>query len=218
MSRRCDRCDKWCYRDEFSSNQWAKGEGSSKCTDCVSEIQREVQCNICRDWFQGENSLAQHMKTHPSCSICDRLFHGKQDLAEHMYDAHPTCPECHRGFRTAHDLFQHSKVHLPRTVSCPICGVKQFKNAANAVAHVESGYCSGCLGQDNARTQIFEYVSRHAPSLRVPMIENGYSAYGVPDMPYRCTFCTKQFAHLSAQMNHEGDAHRNNRHLGQLGW
>ena len=158
------------------------------------------------------------MRSHPSCSFCSKTFDGHHDLAEHMNDQHPTCPQCDRQFSSPNSLFQHSKAHIPRTVSCPICGDKKFKNAANAVAHVESGYCSGCQGKDNARTQIYQYVSQYAPSLRVQMIENGYSSNSVPDKPYECSYCSRRFAQLSAQMNHEGDFHRNQRQMRQLGW
>lgn len=111
------------------------------------------------------------------------------------------------------------KSHATRVLKCPLCqGPKQFKNGANVVAHVESGFCTGCVGKDAARDQIFQFVSRNAPSLTVPMLENGGYGGGAPARPYQCSYCSKTFAHLSAQMNHEGDVHANNRGLNQLGW
>ena len=47
-------------------------------------------------------------------------------------------------------------VHKPRNVSCPVCGVQRFRSPVDAVAHVESGYCDGCRGADNAARQIYE--------------------------------------------------------------
>lgn len=146
-----------------------------------------------------------------------RATHAKVAKEQNMSHQN-ICKICAHRFRLPHDLFQHMKTHAPTNVSCPVCGVQRFRNAANAVAHVESGYCTGCLGADNARTQIHKYVSVRAPTLCVPMIENGDSGQGVPDRPYRCTYCSKSFKHLSAQMNHEGDVHKNDRNLQQIGW
>ena len=219
MSRECSRCENWLDFSEFSRNQWLKGDGISQCMDCVSSTQRPVQCEVCSGWYNSDNALLQHMKTHPTCEHCDERFHSAASLINHKEAYHNICDVCGRDFNSPNALFQHSKIHVPRNESCPICGVQKFRNPANAVAHVESGYCGGCLGRDNARAQIYQFVSQHAPTLRVPMIEDGYGGRGVvPDRPYRCTHCNKSFASLSAQMNHEGDLHRNERQLQQLGW
>ena len=128
------------------------------------------------------------------------------------------CDYCGREFQSENSLAQHMKTHRPKNVSCPICGEQRIGSAANAVAHVESGYCSGCRGQDEARRQIYQYVSGHAPNLCVPMLENGGHSDQVPNSPYKCTYCGKQFGQLSSQMNHEQDVHHNDRRMQQLGW
>lgn len=205
MYRECSQCYRNLDSDDFSTNQWMKAVGVSRCLDCVSSSQQSVRCDICYNWYTGTNSLMQHMRTHPSCEYCDQSFLSNSDLNSHKNNDHHFCAICDRIFSSANGLFQHNKTHVPRTVSCPICGVQKFRNAANAVAHVESGYCNGCRGKDNARNQIYQFVSKNAPGLRVPMIENGQGISGVPERPYKCTRCEKCFTTLSAQMSHEGD-------------
>lgn len=58
----------------------------------------------------------------------------------------------------------HLQVHRPRNDACPICGDRRFRSGANAVQHVESGYCSGCYSTDgdNDRQQIYNFArSQH---------------------------------------------------------
>jgi hypothetical protein len=197
----CSGCGYYCESDEYSNNQWRKGRGSAMCKNCVAVKQQEIQCEDCGRWCDSENSLNMHMK-------------------HHIESRKLRCESCDASFDRPHDLEQHRKVHRPKDVQCPICGDKRFASAANAVAHVESGYCSGCLGKDHARSSIYRFVSRNAAGLCAPMIE--YGSFGavneVPDRPYRCTYCSKTFTMLSAQMNHEGDVHRHDRGMHQLGW
>ena len=129
------------------------------------------------------------------------------------------CQVCGRSFRDDHALYQHSKIHLPKTVSCPICGDRRFANAANAVAHVESGFCSGCYGKDNARGQIYNFVSHNAPNLRAPMIKyDQYEDASLPEKPYRCKYCQRLFGQLSSLMNHQADKHSTHTTFPQIGW
>lgn len=174
-------------------------------------------CDVCNRDFRTPNGLNQHRQIHPECDYCDERFMTRADVLDHMDAHHNICQICGRDFQSQNDLFQHSKTHLPRTVSCPLCGEKKFKSGANAVSHVESGYCTACRGQETALRQIHRYVSRNAPQLCTPMLEYGSRCSGVPDQPYRCTYCNKSFRLLSAQMNHENDVHGNDRRP-TLGW
>merc|ERR1719229_915746 len=80
------------------------------------------------------------------------------------------CHKCYRVFNhwnpavNQHSLRQHMQVHEPRKVSCPLCGVTKFRNSANAVQHIEAGACTACRGHDNARSQIYRFVSRNEAS------------------------------------------------------
>lgn len=183
-TRVCVQCRYSCEKHEFSSNQWRKGDGLSRCIDCVEGVQEE---------YESE--------------------------AEEEEFSFPTCHECQREFRTENELSQHMKIHRSRNVACPVCGDRRFRSGANAVAHVESGFCRGCLGKDNARSAIHGFVSQNAPQLRNKMIgyEENYSN-DVPDLPYACTYCRKAFKSLSSMMNHEEDKHRNVRSTQQIGW
>ena len=51
-----------------------------------------------------------------------------------------------RHFNNQNELTMHMQTHRPRNTACPVCGEIRFASAANAVAHVESGSCSGCRG------------------------------------------------------------------------
>jgi hypothetical protein len=177
MSRVCSVCDYDCDSSEYSTNQWLKGS-DAKCSDCVRRAMEPRNCPFCDRWVDCSNSLQMH---YPHCPV------------------RKTCDVCDRVFKGDHALMQHKKSHVSRDVSCPVCGDKKFRNAANAIAHVESGYCTGCMGKDNARTQIHQFVSQRAPSLCVPMLQNGsqHNSWEVPDRPYECRFCRKTFKQLS---------------------
>ena len=193
----CCDCERYLDGDSYSTNQWRRGPGAAKCYDCVRDNQREV-----------------------SCPYCDRVLNCQNSLNMHIPHCIPTCRECGRTFQSENALRQHSKIHAPRELQCPLCNSdKRYRTGANVVAHVESGYCQACRGSDNAHEQISRFVSRNAPGLLAPMLEyDSHHNNDLPQRPYRCTYCSKTFAHLSSQMNHEADVHDNNRRLNQIGW
>mmetsp|Transcript_7631 Transcript_7631/g.8393 ORF Transcript_7631/g.8393 Transcript_7631/m.8393 type:complete len:170 (-) Transcript_7631:212-721(-) len=165
MGRNCADCGDWCPCSQFSSNQWRKGEGSSRCKSCV-------------------------------------------------YAYTYNCGECGRSFSDNNQLKMHQQTHRPRNVACPVCGEARFRCGANAVQHLETGYCTGCRGADNARQQIYEFASRQR-SLRgfirdAPMLEYGGSTNYVPELPYECPNCNKAFRQLSQLMQHQ-EKHNNYR-------
>jgi len=163
----CAQCSNCFDSSDFSTNQWSKGEGESRCVDCVEANHQPIRC-----------------------------------------------PECRKIFRTENEVLMHSQMHRPRTIACPICGgSKRFKSGANAVQHVESGFCSSCEGSDNARAKIYEYVSKQAPMKQflsnAPMIgyDYGSNTIDVPDYPYKCPSCNKVFRQLSQLMQHQDQKH-----------
>ena len=87
------------------------------------------------------------MKYHPStaiyCPNCNKMFDHPNGNKKHIDNM----------------LKQHMQVHAPRNVSCPVCGDQRFRNATNAVQHVESGSCKGCKGKETAREQIYKFIS-----------------------------------------------------------
>ncbi|KAL3791868.1 hypothetical protein HJC23_010728 [Cyclotella cryptica] len=172
MGRYCSECGDWCSRSSFSRNQWIKGDGASRCKECVgSDCYSTYQCGECGRIFNNQNELNMHMQT-----------------------------------------------HRPRNVACPVCGERRFRSGANAVQHVESGYCSGCLGQDNARRQIYDFARRQRGMQsfmdETPLLTYDGNTGGVPDFPYRCRECSRSFRQLSQLMQHQDQKHNNNRMLG----
>eukprot|EP00538_Stauroneis_constricta_P011852 CAMPEP_0119562582 /NCGR_PEP_ID=MMETSP1352-20130426/20900_1 /TAXON_ID=265584 /ORGANISM="Stauroneis constricta, Strain CCMP1120" /LENGTH=172 /DNA_ID=CAMNT_0007611019 /DNA_START=145 /DNA_END=663 /DNA_ORIENTATION=- len=170
MGRTCWECGDWKERYDFSGNQWRKGEGSSRCTDCVHGVTYQ-------------------------------------------------CHECYRTFNTQNQLNMHMQTHRPRNVSCPVCGETRFRSGANAVQHVESGFCSGCPGADNARQQIYDFASSKSHMRRymtdVPQLEYGDYDYdnSVPDKPYYCPQCGSSFRQLSQLLQHQDNKHGNRMRL-----
>jgi hypothetical protein len=100
----------------------------------------------------------------------------------------------------------HGPINL-RSTECPICKKKSFALLQHAVQHVESGYCSGCPGKDNARQQIYQFAQTQGQQLlgdRAPVVQlDRHGKPVVPDKPYGCSGCGKHFAALSSLMNHK---------------
>lgn len=103
----------------------------------------------------------------------------------------------------------HRHIRPGNTAACPCCGERRFLSATGAVAHLESGSCAKCCGQEKAQRQILNFVSQHQQTQKFlwPMLTDGYgSAYGDSN-PYQCTSCDRTFAKLSSLMAHRQDRH-----------
>ncbi|KAL3821991.1 hypothetical protein ACHAXA_002977 [Cyclostephanos tholiformis] len=170
MGRFCAECHQWCQSGDFSRNQWTKGDGCSRCVDCVGA---PLQCSECLMTFVDQNALNMHMQ-----------------------------------------------VHRPRLITCIVCKSRHFKTSANMVQHVESGYCTGCTGKDNARNQIYDLASQlrgMQPYMTgISLLTNGGGGHGgggVPEFPYQCRQCDRSFRQLSQLMQHQDNKHNNTRML-----
>jgi DNA-directed RNA polymerase subunit RPC12/RpoP len=198
MGRYCADCGDYLNSSEFSSNQWRKGD-SARCRQCVESCYGYSYSYECPD--------------------CSQSFGSQSELTRHVDQCHRfACGICHREFKTQNNLNMHMQVHRPKTVACPVCGDQRFKSGANAVQHVESGFCRGCKGQANARQQIYDFASRQRamrPHMSdVPLLENGgRGGQGVPDFPYCCAECSKSFRQLSQLLQHQDQKHGNRRLL-----
>ena len=184
MGRTCSDCGDYLNGSSFSSNQWRKGPGQSRCKSCVNGY---GGCGGSYGGGYGGSITYQ-------------------------------CGECFRDFNSQNELNMHMQVHRPRNVACPVCGEQRFRSGANAVQHVESGYCSGCLGQDNAREQIYKFAAAQRSMGRYmterPLLTYGGGVSGpVPDMPYCCQECNKSFRQLSQLLQHQDQKHGNRRML-----
>ena len=69
----CYSCDEWCGRNEFSKNQWRKGQ-LRRCRDCTGDHGYRSVCDICGKEFRSEHHMMQHRVVHNArrCSKCGR--------------------------------------------------------------------------------------------------------------------------------------------------
>lgn len=94
MGRQCAQCR--CVRGDhlFSNNQWNKGEGYSRCVDCISG---RYDCSECGKSCGNDNNLRMHMQKHRSrtvsCPICGRQnFKTGAGAVAHVESGF--CPSC----------------------------------------------------------------------------------------------------------------------------
>mmetsp|Transcript_14782 Transcript_14782/g.20888 ORF Transcript_14782/g.20888 Transcript_14782/m.20888 type:complete len:173 (-) Transcript_14782:203-721(-) len=166
------------------------------------------ECWSCERYLDSDEFSNNQWRKGPGGSRCIDCLNG------YTY----TCGKCNRNFNSRNALQQHSQVHRARNVACPICKEVRFRSGANAVQHVESGYCTGCRGRDNARHQIYKYASSQSGMNRymnnVPRLTyGGYDSDDVPDYPYNCPDCDRSFRHLSQLLQHKDAKHSSDRML-----
>ena len=164
------------------------------------------ECSQCYNWCDRWEFSGNQWSKGDGRSRC-------KSCVEDSYGCQYECHECYRVFQSQNQLNMHMQVHRPRNISCPICGETRFRSGANAVQHVESGYCSGCPGRENARNQIYQYASSQSamrPYMTdVPMLTNGNYrvGQGPGDFPYQCPHCSKSFRQLSQLLQHKDQKH-----------
>jgi len=183
MGRTCSECADWKSCSQFSSNQWRKGDGASRCRDCIDG--------------------------------------GGSAYAGYCHAVNFQCGICSRTFNNQNELNMHQQVHRLRNVACPVCGDVRFRSGANAVQHVESGSCTGCRGQGNARQQIYKFATAQQSMRRFvaggqPMLTNGNDCNNnsIPDFPYHCPQCSKSFRQLSQLLQHNDQKHNQHNMIG----
>jgi uncharacterized C2H2 Zn-finger protein len=99
------------------------------------------------------------------------------------------------------------QVHRPRTFDCPFCGEERFQSSANAVQHVESGYCTECRGRGNARKELYKLACSNNQLCRYITDCNDGDGDVVPDLPYTCPDCDQYFRHESQLLQHLDHKH-----------
>ena len=95
MPRECAQCCDFLYKCDFSASQWRKGDGVSRCEDCVSGG-ASVRCDECGKSFCNDNALRQHKRTHQprafACPGCNKMYRGLTDTALHFESG--SCAAC----------------------------------------------------------------------------------------------------------------------------
>ena len=112
----------------------------------------------------------------------------------------------------AAETLDHYRRHLRpgNRTACPLCGERRFLSGSGAVAHLESGSCVKCRGQESAQKM---GGSRQTQQYLTPMITNGSHGHGSRGyQAYQCTHCDRTFARLSALMQHMQDRHQKTLH------
>jgi DNA-directed RNA polymerase subunit RPC12/RpoP len=173
------------------------------------------ECASCDQWLSNSNFSRNQWLKGDGYSRCKSCV-GSQSYGQ-VTTVTYQCQECYRDFNSDNELQMHMQVHRPRNVACPVCGDRRFRSSANAVQHVESGYCTGCQGRDNARQQIYRFASNSGRMnqylTETPLLTYGGNNYNndVPDFPYKCPQCNVSFRQLSQLMQHQDNKHNNNR-------
>ena len=77
----------------------------------VDKGQKNYECDICHNSFQGMEELFVHVadahKKHP-CDKCEKVFLKKESLESHIKDEHNyDCDLCDRSFKGMEELFFH---------------------------------------------------------------------------------------------------------------
>lgn len=96
MGRHCADCDDYRSRSSFSSNQWRKGDGVSRCSDCVNggggrrapNISLFHKCHDCR-LCNTQNELNMHRQVHRprdvACPVCGvKRFRSGANAVQHV--------------------------------------------------------------------------------------------------------------------------------------
>ena len=111
------------------------------------------------------------------------------------------CQQCHKYFAHPNQLKMHMQIHRLRHVACPLCNEGHFRSDANAVQHIEGGFCSGCRGQTNLSEQLKKYASSR-PAMQA------YLSNADSDVPYMCHRCShRPFKQLGQFLQHQDNKH-----------
>ena len=115
MGRYCAECGDWCTNSEFSRNQFMKGDGGSRCKNCV--IRTDVAafpppnftCGECRRVFNSQNELNMHMQVHRpkivTCILCgEKSFKSGANMVQHVESGY--CTGCKGGEKARQQIYE----------------------------------------------------------------------------------------------------------------
>ena len=179
MGRSCADCLSYLTPSQFSSNQWRKGEGLSRCKSCVDDGGGGGSC------YSAVTTTTSYQ-----CHECSRVFDSPNNLNMHMQVHRPRtvpCPACgERRFRSGANVVQHLESGY-----CKSClGQDKARQEIYTFA--------------SQKGQMQRYLTSS-----YPMLTNGATPHnhGVPDLPYHCPDCSKSFRQLSQLLQHQDQKH-----------
>ena len=119
-----------------------------------------------------------------------------------------------KGYQRVQQQQQQPPAKRSRDVSCPGCG-RCYYTMGDTAQHFESGRCSACPGQENAREQMYKFArqreqaagtngffTNHQAMLTFNGAGEDVSGYQPGGKNYHCPGCQKGFTTVGGMLNH----------------
>ena len=178
-----------------------------------SSIIDTFECHPCRQKFDTEASLAQHIqsvheeeaeeKLQPwRCKICEKSFKYQTRLKIHLqthWEARRRthqCSSCAKTFFTSSDLWSHERIHSGHKYTCNICGKKLASSGSlhnHKKCHDEQKQfeCHVCNKQFALKQKLVNHVmTKHEQQ-----------------KPFECHQCGQGFVHKQSYQAHQRRVH-----------
>ena len=167
------------FREHFRANHLpilASKEPEKKKIDLPT-----VQCDECKQTFEGKQHLKNHTKEkHPQfkCDRCSMAFGLKSELKVHKKSEHPdyTC-DCDEKFATL-ALFQKHRKDKHTDFKCDECE-EAFKNKHILADHVKEKHpknkCEECDSLFSIRNDLYKHIRESHPAIKCEECESSFS-------------------------------------------
>ena len=143
MDRICNQCQTWKSINDYTSSQWRKGDGLSRCDSCVNV---HVRCHECDRSFSDQNQLKMHMQTHRprnvACPACGKArFRSGTNAVQHIESGY--CTGCRGATNAREQIYKFAS--SDRKMHQFLAGDPLITNGGNENAVPDFPYsCSKC--------------------------------------------------------------------------